>query len=242
MYSKVPTSHSGARILSCLCAPFRALRPCLGGHPNGFSPIPRLLRRLRFKFAPHHKLQEMPRSNYSLVLGARGPRRSPAQRVRWGKDTRPQAGVSERNRRKAAALSAEMAQWSERIFADRRKQAVRNLCRRGRQADCWRVPRFVGNPTTDIISNTNLSTTLFPKTGVLRGEAPKCPFAYFSGMGKVGPRRVETRPSPVRRTGKPHPRRGPTAGFSDAICYPFTKINCRRDIHGTHHSARLLYL
>ena len=87
------------------------------------------------KFPAHNKQQEIKRSSCSPVLAARGPRRSPAQRVRWGKDTRPQAGVSERNRRKAAALSAEMAQWSERVFAVRRKQAMLNLFRRGRQAD-----------------------------------------------------------------------------------------------------------
>ena len=37
-----------------------------------------------------------------------------------------------------------------------------------------------------------ISTTRAPNPGVLRGGTPKCPFAYFSGMGKVGPRRVET--------------------------------------------------
>ena len=56
----------------------------------------------------------------------------------------------------------------------------------------WQVPGFVGNPATDIVSKINPSTTLFQKFGVLRGFAPKCPFAYFSGMGKVGPRRVGT--------------------------------------------------
>ena len=55
-----------------------------------------------------------------------------------------------------------------------------------------RVPGCVGNPSTDTVCKRNLSTTLFQKIGVLRGGTPKCPFAYFSGMGKVGPRRVET--------------------------------------------------
>ena len=68
----------------------------------------------------------------------------------------------------------------------------------GRQAYYWRVPGAVGNPAADIVSKINPSTTLFQKFGVLRGFAPKCPFAYFSGMGKVGPRRV----------GGPHPRQG----------------------------------
>ena len=62
----------------------------------------------------------------------------------------------------------------------------------------WRVPRSVGNRSTDIVSNLNPSTTLFQKSGVLRGGAPKCPFAYFSGMGKVGPRRVGGPLSPAR--------------------------------------------
>ena len=55
-----------------------------------------------------------------------------------------------------------------------------------------RAPGSVGNRSTNIISNINPSTTLFQKFGVLRGSAPKCPFAYFSGKGKVGPRRVGT--------------------------------------------------
>ena len=55
-----------------------------------------------------------------------------------------------------------------------------------------RAPGSVGNPAADIVSKINPSTTLFQKFGVLRGGAPKCPFAYFSGMGKVGPRRVGT--------------------------------------------------
>ena len=73
MYSIVLPSPSGAWASSCLCAPLRAFRfarPCLGGHPNGFSSIPRLVRWLRFKFSLHHKLQEIKRSNCSLVLVA----------------------------------------------------------------------------------------------------------------------------------------------------------------------------
>ncbi len=62
----------------------------------------------------------------------------------------------------------------------------------------WQVPGFVGNPATDIVSKINPSTTLIQKFGVLRGGAPKCPFAYFSGMGKVGPRRVGGPLSPAR--------------------------------------------
>ena len=55
-----------------------------------------------------------------------------------------------------------------------------------------RVPGEVGTRSTDTVCEINPSTTLIPKTGVLRGGTPKCPFAYFSGMGKVGPRRVST--------------------------------------------------
>ena len=46
----------------------------------------------------------------------RPPTQSPAKRVCVGEDTRPQASVSERNRRKAAALSVEMERWSERAL------------------------------------------------------------------------------------------------------------------------------
>ena len=60
-----------------------------------------------------------------------------------------------------------------------------------------RVPRSVGNRSTDTVTYVNPSTTLFHKSGVLRGGAPKCPFAYFSGMGQVGPRRVEPFPPPA---------------------------------------------
>ena len=45
-----------------------------------------------------------------------------------------------------------------------------------------RVPRFVGNPATDIVSQIAPSTTLFPKLGVLRGETPKLIFAYFCSV------------------------------------------------------------
>ena len=41
MYNGVPPSPSGARISSCLCAPFRAFRfarPYLGRHPGCFAP------------------------------------------------------------------------------------------------------------------------------------------------------------------------------------------------------------
>ena len=62
----------------------------------------------------------------------------------------------------------------------------------------WQVPGFVGNPATDSVGKIAPSTTLFQKFGVLRGGAPKCPFAYFSGMGKVGPRRVGGPLSPAR--------------------------------------------
>ena len=55
-----------------------------------------------------------------------------------------------------------------------------------------RLPGLVGNPAADTVTYVNPSTTLIPKTGVLEGGTPKCPFAYFSGMGKVGPRRVST--------------------------------------------------
>ena len=44
-------------------------------------------------------------------------------------------------------------------------------------------------------------TTRVPNLGVLRGGTPKCPFAYFSGTGKVGPRRVGTLP-PFQRNRK----------------------------------------
>ena len=69
----------------------------------------------------------------------------------------------------------------------------------------WQVPGFVGNPAADIVSKINPSTTLIQKFGVLRGGAPKCPFAYFSGMGKVGPRRVEPSPFPHENHRIPHP-------------------------------------
>ena len=59
-----------------------------------------------------------------------------------------------------------------------------------------KVPRFVGNPATEIVSKVNLSTTLIPKTGVLRGGTPKLIFAYFCSVTKVGPRRVGTHPVP----------------------------------------------
>ena len=54
------------------------------------------------------------------------------------------------------------------------------------------MPRSVGNPAIDIISDINPSTTLFQKFGVLRGETPKLIFAYFCSVTKVGPRRVGT--------------------------------------------------
>ena len=78
----------------------------------------------------------------------------------------------------------------------------------------WQVPGFVGNPAADIVSKINPSTTLIQKFGVLRGGAPKCPFAYFSGMGKVGPRRVGTLP-PARLPEKQHPPEGlPPGAFA----------------------------
>ena len=81
MYSIVLPSPSGAWASSCLCAPFRAFRfarPCLVGHPNGFSSdtAPGAVGNgswfLSRKFLPGHKLQEIKRSNYHLVLGAYG--------------------------------------------------------------------------------------------------------------------------------------------------------------------------
>ena len=42
-----------------------------------------------------------------------------------------------------------------------------------------RAPGFVGNPATDTASKIGPSTTLIPKTGVLRGGTPKLIFAYF---------------------------------------------------------------
>ena len=93
MYSRVPPSPSGARISSCLCAPFRAFRfarPCLGGHPGCFapdtapgavgngstSPFPQVTAAPQGHFlgpsglTAHHEQQEEKRSSYSLVLGA----------------------------------------------------------------------------------------------------------------------------------------------------------------------------
>ena len=81
MYNGTIPSRSGAWELSCLCAPFRAFRfarPCLGGHPNGFSSdtAPGAVGNgswfLSCKFLPDHKLQEIKRSYYHLVLGAYG--------------------------------------------------------------------------------------------------------------------------------------------------------------------------
>ena len=87
MYSRVPPSHSGAWVSSCLCAPsraFRFARPCLGRQPSRISPISRLVRRLAVQVstAPqghflgpsgltaHHEQQEGKRSNCSLVLAS----------------------------------------------------------------------------------------------------------------------------------------------------------------------------
>ena len=70
MYSKVPTSLTGARISSCLCAPLRALGPAQASIQAASPLIPRLVRRLRFKFSLHHKQQEIKRSNYFPILAA----------------------------------------------------------------------------------------------------------------------------------------------------------------------------
>ena len=68
----------------------------------------------------------------------------------------------------------------------------------------------VGNPSTDTASKINLSTTLFQKTGVLRGNAPKPVFAYFCLAAKVGRARGhETSP---RMVGIP-PRQAAEAGI-----------------------------
>ena len=61
-----------------------------------------------------------------------------------------------------------------------------------------KVPGFVGNPAADTVSNINPSTTLFQKTGVLRGNAPKCVFGDFLHKQKVTPRSVAT---PLSRQG-----------------------------------------
>ena len=66
-----------------------------------------------------------------------------------------------------------------------------------------RVPRSVGNRSTDIVSNIDLSTTLLQKFGVLRGGAPKPGFAYFCLAAKVGRARGHEM-SPPRSGG--HPR------------------------------------
>ena len=65
-----------------------------------------------------------------------------------------------------------------------------------------KVPGFVGNPAADTVSNINPSTTLFQKTGVLRGNAPKCVFGDFLHKQKVTPRSVGTLPLPLRPTAK----------------------------------------
>ena len=142
MYNAVPSSPSGARISSCLCAPFRAFRfarPCLGRHPSRFSL-----------------------------------------------DTAPGAVGSE-----SWVLSASLCRA---INSKRKRETTTILSWRplhNRPAGgLLKVPRFVGNPATEIVSKVNLSTTLFQKTGVLRGGTPKLIFAYFCSVTKVGPRRV----------------------------------------------------
>ena len=57
--------------------PLPGLRPCLGRHPNRFSPdtAPGAVGEGRWflscKFTPHHKQQEKPRNYYFPILGAR---------------------------------------------------------------------------------------------------------------------------------------------------------------------------
>ena len=104
----------------------------------------------------------------------------------------------------------------------------------GRQAQLRNPSKFVGNPATDSVGKIAPSTTLFQKSGVLRGETPKCPFAYFSGMGKVGPRRVgDPHPRQICRnlhtpTAKPGHAR-PATGTSGSPPPPARRTDCCRD-------------
>ena len=70
MYRRVLSPFTGAWVLSCLCALFRALGPAWASS-QAASPLYRAwCGSWRFKVAPHHKLQEMPRSTCFLVLAS----------------------------------------------------------------------------------------------------------------------------------------------------------------------------
>ena len=71
------------------------------------------------------------------------PARAQRQRVGWGEDTCPQACVSERNRRKAAALSAEMEQGSGRSFRRQAETETSGLCDDDGAAPNGAYKRFV---------------------------------------------------------------------------------------------------
>ena len=97
MYNAVPSSPSGARASSCLCAPFRAFRfarPCLGRQPGCISPdtAPGAVengstRPFSAGLTAHHEQQEEKRSNYSPVLRLGAP--AGAQRSGSGGERTP---------------------------------------------------------------------------------------------------------------------------------------------------------
>ena len=161
-------SPNGARISSCLCAPFRAFRfarPYLGRHPGCFAP------RSRACCGGLRERQAFP-ANLHLAMNSKRKREATAILSWRPLHNRPAGGL-------------------------------------------LKVPGFVGTRSTDFVCKIALSTTLFPKTGVLRGGAPKLIFAYFCSVTKVGPGRVE--PLPPRRAlpkNRPPPARRRAFGSS----------------------------
>ena len=111
---------------------------CRSGHAFFVGAGPRPARRIRTGrdgsakpgagVKPH-----CPQFSNPIGRRRRPPTQSPAKRVCVGEDTRPQASASERNCRKAAALSAEMERWSERALSVRTKRGIRNPRRRRAQ-------------------------------------------------------------------------------------------------------------
>ena len=95
-----------------------------------------------------------------------------------------------------------------------------------------KVPGFVGTRSTDFVCKIALSATLFPKTGVLRGGAPKLIFAYFCSVTKVGPRRVGTfLDQKDRRNWTQATKAGPTEGAGSPFpAHPSEKPKAPGDV------------
>lgn len=102
-------------------------------------------------------LDRCAKNTFSVKELAKSQPEARRKRVQSGKDTRPRVSVSKRNRRKAAALGAEMEQRRERAltFEKKPEQAIQSLLRLGS-----RRGKYASSPSLRPTANPTVYTRL----------------------------------------------------------------------------------